>query len=285
MGYFALVTFVICIASMECAWVKEMEDPNLFQGDMVLTPDQQSALRKAENGYASIPANRWPGGKIPYTISSMGRQGINAINAAIADYHKYTCLRFTPRKNERDYVNFYRGGGCSSYVGYSGGKHGISLGTGCEYKGTAMHEMGHAIGLYHEQSRPDRDSNVRIIWGNIQSGMAYNFNKLKNSEIDSLGTPYDFRSMMHYGSTAFGSRRRTIETINPNNQGLIGNRAGFSDIDIKQINLMYCGGGGVKPTCADRHTRCQEWANRTPSECKVNPRYMNQNCQKSCKLC
>ena len=72
------------------------------------------------------------------------------------------------------------------------------------------------------------------------SGMQFNFNKHSTRTIDSLGTPYDLRSMMHYGSTAFGGGRRTIETIDPKNQGLIGNRRGFSDIDIKQINLMYC---------------------------------------------
>ena len=45
---------------------------------------------------------------------------------------------------------------------------------------------------------------------------------------------------MHYGSTAFGGGRRTIEAIDSKNQRLIGQRGGFSEIDIKQINLMYC---------------------------------------------
>ena len=71
-------------------------------------------------------------------------------------------------------------------------------------------------------------------------GMQFNFNKHSTRTIDSLGTPYDFKSMMHYGSTAFGGGRRTIQTINPANQRLIGQRGGFSEIDIKQINLMYC---------------------------------------------
>lgn len=47
---------------------------------------------------------------------------------------------------------------------------------------------------------------------------------------------------MHYGKTAFGSGRLTIKTKDPSMQNVIGNRRGFSEIDIKQINLMYCGG-------------------------------------------
>lgn len=74
--------------------------------------------------------------------------------------------------------------------------------------------------------------------------MQYNFNKQRASNINSLGTGYDYKSMMHYGRTAFGRGRLTIRTKDPNMQNVIGNRQGFSEIDKKQINLMYCGGNG-----------------------------------------
>ena len=65
----------------------------------------------------------------------------------------------------------------------------------------------------------------------------------KKQRTTSLGTPYDFRSMMHYGSTAFGrGGRRTILTKDPIYQRIIGQRRGFSRIDVKQINRMYCDG-------------------------------------------
>ena len=69
--------------------------------------------------------------------------------------------------------------------------------------------------------------------------------------VDSLGTPYDFESMMHYGAYAFSkNRRETITTIDRSKQRLIGQRNGFSKIDIQQINLLYScpGGGGPLPT-------------------------------------
>ena len=67
------------------------------------------------------------------------------------------------------------------------------------------------------------------------SGNQFNFQKYTTRTIDSLRTPYDFRSMMHYGSTAFGGGRTTIQTIDSRNQKLLGQRGGFSSIDIQRF--------------------------------------------------
>ncbi|CAF4225973.1 unnamed protein product, partial [Rotaria sordida] len=57
--------------------------------------------------------------------------------------------------------------------------------------------------FYHEQSRPDRDSYVKVNWQNIQSDMAFNFDKYDNTVVNTLNTPYDYASIMHYEKTAF----------------------------------------------------------------------------------
>ena len=57
-----------------------------------------------------------------------------------------------------------------------GGPQDISIGGGCEYIGVVMHEMFHALGRWHEQSRPDRDQFVRINFNNIQEGTTHLIN-------------------------------------------------------------------------------------------------------------
>ena len=59
---------------------------------------------------------------------------------------------------------------CWSYIGRIGGRQKISIGGGCEWDGIVLHEMFHALGRWHEQSRPDRDNHVDIIEENIISG-------------------------------------------------------------------------------------------------------------------
>ena len=66
-----------------------------------------------------------------------------------------------------------------------------------------MHELMHAAGFWHEQSRADRDDYITINWDNIKSGMEFNFLKYDLRKIDHLGAKYDTCSVMHYGAYAF----------------------------------------------------------------------------------
>ncbi len=59
---------------------------------------------------------------------------------------------------------------CYSHVGRQGGPQDISIGTGCEGRGVIMHELIHALGRWHEQSRWDRNNYVTVNTENIRTG-------------------------------------------------------------------------------------------------------------------
>lgn len=60
-----------------------------------------------------------------------------------------------------------------------------------------VHEIGHAVGFFHEQSRSDRDSAIIINWENVQQGYELQFNK---EEDVNFGVGYDYLSTMQYPS-------------------------------------------------------------------------------------
>lgn len=230
-------------------WVSEMENTNLFEGDIELTDDQKSAMSSPGSTYASIKTNLWPKQgsyvNVAYDVTSTlanDKVFSNALRDTISDYEKYTCLRFKPRTNEKQYLYIIKGNGCSSPVGTRGATRSnrISIGEGCQAKATIIHEVAHSLGFYHEQSRPDRDLYLKIHLENVPESWRHNFDKHPSGEIDSLGTKFDYRSVMHYGKTAFGDQGKlTLETKDPYYANLIGAASGFSAIDIVQFNKLY----------------------------------------------
>ena len=67
----------------------------------------------------------------------------------------------------------------------------------------------------------------------------HNFNKYGYGTIKSGNSKYDYLSVMHYGRTAFGSGRVTIDCKNNYYDRKIGQRGGFSAEDVKQLRAKY----------------------------------------------
>ncbi|XP_024151996.1 high choriolytic enzyme 2-like [Oryzias melastigma] len=212
-------------------------DKFLLEGDLV-APTSRNAMkcwsnscfwRKASNGLVMIP----------YVI---GREytprEVATIEGAMRAFSGRTCIRFVRRTNEYDFISVVSRNGCYSELGRKGGQQELSLNKrGCMYGGIVQHELNHALGFQHEQTRSDRDGYVRINWQNIIPASAYNFNK---HDTNNLNTPYDYSSIMHYGRDAFSIAygRDSITPI-PNPNVPIGQRNGMSRWDITRINVLY----------------------------------------------
>lgn len=216
-----------------------MENPDLYGGDI-------AGVDLYGEKSATIDKNRlWPGGIVPYVEDPGLQETVRymfLIGRAMDHFKRHTCVRFVPRTNEKDYIRLHPGQGCYSFVGRVGGPQIVSLGNGCGWEGTIIHELVHAIGFYHEQNRSDRDDYLTIFWDNIKKGEEAQFFKLSPKQ-NHLLTPFDYDSIMLYGSVTFSkdrkNRLRTMEGKDSRYLKDVNSKNKLSKDDIKRINILY----------------------------------------------
>ncbi|XP_061097594.1 meprin A subunit alpha [Conger conger] len=204
----------------------------LFEGDIAGDPKRNAILDETA---------RWKF-PIPYILTdSLDLNAKGVILQAFEMYRLKSCVDFKPYEGEQTYLSFTKLSGCWSFVGDLHEGQNLSIGARCDSKAIVEHELLHALGFYHEQSRSDRDDYVKIWWDQIIPGKEHSFNKYEDDFITDVNTPYDYESIMHYRPLSFNKNETvpTITTTIPSFNDIIGQRLDFSAVDLVRLNRVY----------------------------------------------
>ncbi|XP_063052792.1 high choriolytic enzyme 1-like [Engraulis encrasicolus] len=254
------VEIILGVFLLSSAWAKEVgvEDTSVsgriyrVNKDAVRRPDEPYVVddiaydSEADRNADPCTATGclWPKSSdglvyVPYYITNeYSDRERSVIERGLQSFSSSTCIRFIPWiSSHRDYLYIKSDTGCYSYVGRRDNGQTLSLKRpGCIYHDTVQHELLHALGFNHEQTRSDRDNHIQVLLENVISGKEHNFNKKATL---NQGTPYDYNSVMQYFSTAFSKNGEPTMVPIPDPNVEIGTATEMSHNDILRVNRLY----------------------------------------------
>ncbi|RDB37272.1 MAG: hypothetical protein DCC88_00780 [Spirobacillus cienkowskii] len=182
---------------------------NIFENDMLLPP-----VSGKDSLSAPVPQTAlWPDGRVYYKFEP--EHYLPEEKKVIRESMKYlesiARVKFVEGAGPDNYfirVVKHDGSGkeywCSAHVGKlkvsNDWKQILTLGSKCIDKSIILHELLHVLGMHHEQTRHDRDNNIKLLNENFSGGKLHeNHNYTRYEDVGSSRfTSYDFDSIMHY---------------------------------------------------------------------------------------
>ncbi len=240
LGFVSTVCALVLSTTASLAGPRQVSECySVIDGDILVLADSNvAATYSTENEY-------WPGGVVYFEFDdNVSDTRCTAMREAMDEWMAVAGVVFVPRYDESNFVHIYHSDVNASYVGVEGGRQDVYI-VSWDSRFIMAHELCHALGFWHEQSRTDRNDFIRINTENIQTGVGHNFDL--EDESGTVG-PYDFDSLMHYGECDFSTNPwcplgggQTITVLPPNEewQGRIGQRDHFSDRDIEGMRFIY----------------------------------------------
>ncbi len=187
---------------------------------------------------AQIP-QLWNDSEIPYFIAA-DLPNPQRVQAALTYLQQKTSLRFTLLQDQDDAIVFEKWTeNCYSLLGKQGGHQPIRIADNCGTR-EILHELMHALGFPHEQSRSDRDQYVDILWDNIDPKYRDQFLSVPDSFMEMVkGTPFDYHSLMLYPTDMFALQKGNPTMRAKNGTPIQPVTAGLSEIDIDRLQRLY----------------------------------------------
>ncbi len=251
---------------------KAIHEEDIILGDVSNLKDvTDDPVAQSRAGHVKVAGNvlkllggseyAWPKGIIPYTIDERLKSKKRFILEAIRDWNAKTNVNIIDFELNKKLIERQLGSldevwkirfipsdkrSSSSYVGLR--KVAVSneyprsqpIKLGSFNPRTIKHEIGHAIGLFHEHARHDRSRHITLHKHAIDEDSWHNFKK--RDEAKDVGD-YDFASIMHYAESIFtngnGPTFDVKDYLSDHERANVGRSAEISDGDVKSVNAIY----------------------------------------------
>jgi hypothetical protein len=195
--------------------------------------------------------NLWAGGVVPYQFDANTTPSMQgAMRLAMDALEAAAYIHFVPRTSQGSYLHILDdNGNFTEGIGDRGGQQNVHI-FNWNFRYIMVHELMHALGVRHEQSRPDRDQYINVNYANIQAGWGPQYDYQPGTPVGA----FDFDSVMCYGPcsasvccpagsdcSCSGASCWTMTALPQysSSQSLMGNRTHLSTGDIAGLVRQY----------------------------------------------